>query len=479
MKKILLTLAFVLPFFGFGQALTNKTFDANTSGWTKGAGGASTLVAWDATEGAASPGSLKLTAAQANARVQLSADALPINGAGDYTLTYKVKGPVGKKVRGDVFNNGAAIIGTVATLTGGWDTVTKTFTLNSTPTNIRLLAIDPDLASPYSTYYFDDVEWTFVPPAGNTVLTATASVLGQGTVSVSPNQSSYLPTDVVTLTATPSTHFVFKNWSGNLTGSTNPATLTMDTNKSVTANFSVDTNFNYVFNFNTDGDQEGWASTDMPDLTTSQSGGLVTLTPTANKFARYSLVNFPINTANYNKITVKLQNNSATTDQLVLVANNGTTTTNTVNFIDKSTVTPGFKTYEFFLNSVTNAAWNGTVNDFKLRFADSLNTANPGKPSDASTIIIDEIAFSYDPALSTSDVSKAKNLLQVYVSENTLNFRNANVSKATIFNMNGQLVKDAKVQNNAVDVSNLKAGVYMVKTVAQDNTETVTKFIKK
>ena len=41
------------------------------------------------------------------------------------------------------------------------------------------------------------------------------------------------------LTATPATGWHFVEWTGDLAGSTNPATLTMDANKTVIANFAL------------------------------------------------------------------------------------------------------------------------------------------------------------------------------------------------------------------------------------------------
>ena len=46
---------------------------------------------------------------------------------------------------------------------------------------------------------------------------------------------------MVTLTASPTTGYSFTGWSGDLTGSTNPATITMSANRTVTANFAINT----------------------------------------------------------------------------------------------------------------------------------------------------------------------------------------------------------------------------------------------
>ena len=70
-------------------------------------------------------------------------------------------------------------------------------------------------------------------------LTVSISPSGAGTVSKSPEKSTYGYGDQVTLTATPSLAYVFNNWTGGATGTTNPVTLTINGNKTVTAFFST------------------------------------------------------------------------------------------------------------------------------------------------------------------------------------------------------------------------------------------------
>jgi uncharacterized repeat protein (TIGR02543 family) len=62
-----------------------------------------------------------------------------------------------------------------------------------------------------------------------------------GTVTKSPNQSWYAPGTVVTITANPVFGYAFAGWSGDLTGTTNPTTIIMDTDKTVTASFAAST----------------------------------------------------------------------------------------------------------------------------------------------------------------------------------------------------------------------------------------------
>jgi uncharacterized repeat protein (TIGR02543 family) len=65
-----------------------------------------------------------------------------------------------------------------------------------------------------------------------------------GSVSKNPDQSSYTPNAVVTLTATANTDYLFNGWSGDAVGTNNPLTVTMTTNKSINATFaSIETDF--------------------------------------------------------------------------------------------------------------------------------------------------------------------------------------------------------------------------------------------
>ncbi len=96
-------------------------------------------------------------------------------------------------------------------------------------------------------------------PVMNTLTTSAAN----GTVTRTPNQTSYASGTTVTLQATPNSGYVFTGWSGSLTGATNPATLVMNSNKSVTANFAPV----------------------MNTLTTSATNGTVTRTPNQTSYA--------------------------------------------------------------------------------------------------------------------------------------------------------------------------------------------------
>jgi len=88
------------------------------------------------------------------------------------------------------------------------------------------------------------------PPIANVpTYMLTVNIVGHGRVTAEPPDTVILPPGtiifpytfisgtLVTLTATPDTNWYFAGWSGDLSGTANPAALTMDANKVVTATF--------------------------------------------------------------------------------------------------------------------------------------------------------------------------------------------------------------------------------------------------
>ena len=69
-------------------------------------------------------------------------------------------------------------------------------------------------------------------------LTVTPNPSNGGTVEQNPPGPTYNQDDSVTLTATPATGFTFTGWTGDITTTTNPTTITITGNMIVTANFA-------------------------------------------------------------------------------------------------------------------------------------------------------------------------------------------------------------------------------------------------
>jgi len=73
-----------------------------------------------------------------------------------------------------------------------------------------------------------------IPPSSYTLAVNAAN----GTVAKNPNQASYASGTSVQLTATANSGYIFTGWSGDITGTANPVTVTMNSNKTITANFT-------------------------------------------------------------------------------------------------------------------------------------------------------------------------------------------------------------------------------------------------
>ncbi|MCB2378018.1 GDSL-type esterase/lipase family protein [Hymenobacter sp. BT635] len=106
------------------------------------------------------------------------------------------------------------------------------------------------------------------------VYALTVATTGSGTVARSPELTSYPSGGNVTLTATPAAGYLFLGWSGDAGGTANPLTITMNSAKSITANFAsaMISSFTLV---NADTDQ---------DIQTLTNGATLNLTslPTRN-----------------------------------------------------------------------------------------------------------------------------------------------------------------------------------------------------
>lgn len=109
-------------------------------------------------------------------------------------------------------------------------------------------------------------------------LTTLALPLGGGWVERDPNQACYSPGAQVTLTAEANSDFVFDHWSGAAGGGTDQMTITMDADKTVTANFEPEC---YTLTTTASPSGGGWVER-APHQACYSPGTQVTLTAYAN-----------------------------------------------------------------------------------------------------------------------------------------------------------------------------------------------------
>jgi uncharacterized lipoprotein YbaY len=105
-----------------------------------------------------------------------------------------------------------------------------------------------------------------------------------GTVSKNPNKATYSQGEVVTLTAVSNAGWTFASWTGDLSGTANPTTITMNANKSVGATFTqVPQGYTLTVLATT-----GGTITKSPNKSTYASGEQVILTASANAGWRFT-----------------------------------------------------------------------------------------------------------------------------------------------------------------------------------------------
>ena len=103
------------------------------------------------------------------------------------------------------------------------------------------------------------------------------NIVGQGIVTVNPQLALYDSGSQVTLTAVPANGWIFAGWSGDLTGNTNPTSITIDSDKTLTATFTQTPQGTIFADGFESGTFDAWTST-----STGSSGSGETLSITTN-----------------------------------------------------------------------------------------------------------------------------------------------------------------------------------------------------
>ncbi|MBW7992006.1 MAG: hypothetical protein FVQ84_18600 [Planctomycetes bacterium] len=120
----------------------------------------------------------------------------------------------------------------------------RTFTIAAnTGYSIAEVLVDGANVGAGASYPFTNVTANHTIAASFAIKTYTLTVsAANGSVTKNPNKEIYNYNEQVTLEAipNPNSNYYFTNWSGPLSGSANPATIDMNSNKTITANFAYD-----------------------------------------------------------------------------------------------------------------------------------------------------------------------------------------------------------------------------------------------
>jgi len=463
MKKITLALFFMtLPFIGFTQ-ITNGTFDSDVAGWKGFSGGD---ISWN------SDGSLKLVATAANKKAQSDPNAAPSEGAGNYILSFKVKGVAGNIVKGIIYQ-GAQSAGVAYTILADnvWETYTHTFDdVNATTAmNIRLQAITA------STLYFDDV--TFVKEAC-TGYAITVETDGGGTNTITTPLACYPTGEVIEFTAAASCDkFTFTQWEidGVASGiTTNPYTYTVESaDASIKALFeansdSSDTNFNTTTELNEwIGAQHATVTVDNDVLTWEITGGSTKL--------KYDACSFAPNAWNINALKIGYTNGTNNTRmRLSHPKEGGNEFINYDNMAIPGDATNGVGEIDA---SLLHTSWTGNLSQLELYIRNDDTNAS----STNGTFTINYIEFYYAETAGLADSNLSdENSIHLFPNpvKDILSIKSLSIlKKLEVFNVLGQKVM-GRENTNSLNVTKLNSGAYILKTMNENGAVSTKKFIK-
>ncbi len=232
-----------------------------------------------------------------------------------------------------------SFVGTTGTTAGSGTAFTPPYTLTVTPAaNVKsqvMTGAGATLSSPTCS------------GTANYTLTTTASPAAGGTVT---GAGSYAAGSTATVTATAATGYTFTGWSGAASGTTNPVSITMNANQSVTANFTATTT-TYTLSV-TASPAAGGTVTGAGSYS---SGATATITATAN--AGYSFTGWSGDASGTStSTTVTMSANKAAVANFQAVSGGSST----IRIEDDATASTGFCSYEGSISS-NSGANNGKV----------------------------------------------------------------------------------------------------------------------
>jgi len=463
MKKITLALFFMtLPFIGFTQ-ITNGTFDSDVAGWKGFSGGD---ISWN------SDGSLKLVATAANKKAQSDPNAAPSEGAGNYILSFKVKGVAGNIVKGIIYQ-GAQSAGVAYTILADnvWETYTHTFDdVNATTAmNIRLQAITA------STLYFDDV--TFVKEAC-TGYAITVETDGGGTNTITTPLACYPTGEVIEFTAAASCDkFTFTQWEidGEASGiTTNPYTYTSGSADAIVKALFASTSDSSDTNFDTTAELEEWIGAQHATVTVDNDVLTWEITGVSTKL-KYDACSFAPTAWNINALKIGYTNGTNNTRiRLSHPKDGGNEFISYDDMAISGDATNGVGEID---TSLLHTSWIGNLSQLELYIRN--DNANAGSTNGNFTINYIEFYYAETAGLADSNLSD-ENSIHLFPNpvKDILSIKSLSIlKKLEVFNVLGQKVM-GRENTNSLNVTKLNSGAYILKTMNENGAVSTKKFIK-
>jgi GH35 family endo-1,4-beta-xylanase len=301
---------------------------------------------------------------------------------------------------------------------------------------------------------------------GEFSLNVSTSPSGSGTVLRSPAGNGYYDGGaVVTLTPQASPGWVFKNWSGDLSGNTSPATVTMDADKNITAVFEIggDGDYNIVKNGNFDG-TSNWLlqknGGSAGDVTTSGGKATITMTtaPTTGDVWDFQLIQNGLQLIEGKEYLLTFEASAASARTIGLVMQKDVKDWDTYYGADISlTAEPTPFEFKFTMENETDE--NGRI---------AFNIGGSTTPVTISNV---KLVYVVDPPpnfIRNAKNSHSANRQLITLRGKTLNINAAPGSKVTVklVNIRGKAIARFNTQGGAnVSLRKIPAGVYVAEAV--------------
>ncbi|MFN8333456.1 MAG: Ig-like domain-containing protein [Saprospiraceae bacterium] len=249
--------------------------------------------------------------------------------------------------------------------------------------------------------------------------TVTSAAVGNGTIQIAPQQSSYRYGDVITLTATAATGSAFSAWSGDLVSSSNPVTLTVTSNKAITGSFALQ---NYTLTLNQTGTGTGTLS-NTPSGTSFAYGTVVTVTATANSNSFFAGWSGAV-TSSSNPVTLTMDSHKTLTATFSRLSDY----TLTVNIVGNGLVTPTTSSYlsgtvvPITATAATGWSFTGWSGDLSGNASPTSITLNSNKVVTATftqDVVVPSGDINGDASVNVIDLQLTINMIQAGSQPNT------------------------------------------------------------
>jgi len=309
---------------------------------------------------------------------------------------------------------------------------------------------------------------------GSETYTLTTSVVGNG--SVSPSGGTYDEGTVVTLTATPVTGWILDSWSGDASGSDNPITITMNSNKNISAVFDIIACCNYIVSNLTPTDDAFVKST----VANSNFGANTTLkVNAANKQAFIKFDVSSIGTVSNAEIQITPSSTSGIVEVWEVsndAWNEGSVTWNTkpsaTTYIGTIDIAAGI-TSVTVTNYIEEQALADDAASFALIATQNVNTIFSSKEGSNGPVLVVE----HDDIPKTAIDAESTNIQMfpnpttgiVNIAINDIDFNNGIVN---IYNSQGVLIETVSIEN-AYSTVKIKqnSGLYLMEVIYNDKVQ--------